>query len=331
MADKKQRLLTGLQPSGNLTVGNFCGGINQVIRYQEQYQTFLFVPDMHSITVPQDPSLLPQRVIEAVGLYLACGVSPEKCNIYVQSDNLYHANLSWILECHTYFGELSRMHQFKEKTKNNENFTCGLYTYPVLMAADILLYDAQYVPTGIDQKQHVELARNIAERFNNRYKGDYFVIPEPVIPQVGAKIRDLVHPEKKMSKSTDNPKASVFLLDDEKAIRKKILSATTDSEGVIRFDEENKPGVSNLLTLYSVFGGHTIPEAVAKFEGGGYGDLKKEVANVLVERLTAIQDKYREIVSSGVIQGILDEGKEFTNRIAAEKYEKIKRAVGFGR
>jgi len=325
----EQRLLTGLQPSGRLTIGNYCGGINQVIRYQELYDTFLFVPDMHSITVPQDPSVLPKRVIEAVGLYLACGVDPNKCHIFVQSDNLYHANLSWIFECHTYFGELSRMHQFKEKSKNKQNFTCGLFTYPILMAADILLYDAKYVPTGSDQKQHVELARNIAERFNNRYKKDCFIVPEPLIPKIGAKIRDLVHPEKKMSKSSDNPKASVFLLDSEKDIRKKIMSAQTDCESVIKFDEDNKPGISNLLTLYSVFGGCTIEDAESKFSNAGYGDLKKEVANVLIEKISNIQDNYHRIISSGIIYDILNQGKQYTNQIAAEKYNQIKRIVGF--
>ena len=326
------RLLTGLQPSGALTIGNYCGGISQIVNYQDKYETFLFVPDMHAITVPQDPEALHRNIINAIAMYIACGVDPDLPNmhIYIQSENLYHANLSWIFECHTPHGDLTRMHQFKAKSAKNEAFTEGLVTYPDLMAADILLYDAKYVPTGIDQKQHVELARNLADRFNNRY-GELFVVPEPLIPVIGAKIRDLQNPEQKMSKSTDNPKASVFLSDDEKVIRKKIMSAVTDSDGKIAFDEENKPGVSNLLTIYSAFSGCTIEDSVAKFEGGGYGDLKKAVAEVLVEKLTAFQDKYNKILASGTIDEILDRGRDYSIEIARAKYEQVRRAVGFGR
>ena len=327
------RLLTGLQPSGSLTIGNFSGGIKQILDYQANYDTFLFVPDMHATTVVQDPDELHKNIKSAVGVYLACGVDVERPNmhLYIQSENLYHANLSWIFECHSYFGELSRMHQFKEKSKLNENFTCGLFTYPVLMASDILLYDAKYVPTGIDQKQHVELARNIAIRFNNRYEKECFAIPEPLIPTIGAKIRDLQEPTKKMSKSTKNPKSAIFLLDNEKDIRKKIMSAQTDSEAKIYFDEENKPGVSNLLSIYSVFSSLPIEDIVKKFEGGGYGDLKKALAELLVEKLTLIQDKYASIMASGIIDDALDAGRDYTNEIAKEKYEFIRKTVGYGR
>lgn len=199
------------------------------------------------------------------------------------------------------------------------------------MAADILLYDAHYVPTGIDQKQHVELARNIAERFNNRYKKDYFVMPEPLIPKVGAKIRDLVNPTKKMSKSTDNPKSSIFLLDNEHDIRKKIMSAQTDSDSTIKFDEETKPGISNLITIYSVFGDCDINEVVSKFSGAGYGELKKAVADVLVEKIAIIQDNYHKIMLSGAVDETLDAGREYTNKIASVKYELIRKVVGLGR
>ena len=288
---------------------------------------------MHATTVTQDPDELRKNIKSAVGLYLACGVDVNKPNmhLYIQSENLYHANLSWILECHSYYGEMARMHQFKEKSKLHENFTCGLVTYPVLMAADILLYDAKYVPTGIDQKQHVELARNLAIRFNNRYKDEFFVIPEPLMPTVGAKIRDLQEPTKKMSKSTTNPKSAIFLLDTEKDIRKKIMSAQTDSEARIAFDEENKPGVSNLLSIYSVFSGLSIEELVAKFDGGGYGDLKKALAEVLAEKITGIQDNYNKIMQSGIIDDALDAGRDYTNAIAKEKYERVRKAVGYGR
>ena len=326
------RLLTGLQPSGSLTIGNYAGGISQVVNYQKDYETLLFVPDMHAITVPQDPDALHRNIINAIVMYIACGVDPNLPNmhIYIQSENLYHANLSWIFECHTPHGDLTRMHQFKAKSALHEAFTEGLVTYPDLMAADILLYDPKYVPTGIDQKQHVELARNLAIRFNNRY-GELFKIPEPLIPTIGAKIRDLQTPTQKMSKSTDNPKASVFLSDPEKTIRKKIMSAVTDSDGIIKFDEDEKPGVSNLLTIYSVFSGCTIEDAVTKFEGGGYGDLKKAVADAVVEKVVPFQDKYNEVMSSGIINDILDAGRDYTNEIAKEKYELVRKAVGFGR
>ena len=328
-----ERLLTGLQPSGSLTIGNFSGGIRQVIDYQKNYETFLFVPDMHATTVPQDPDELHKNIKSAVALYIACGVDVnlDNMHLYIQSENLYHANLSWILECMTPFGELTRMHQFKEKTKNKEGFSAALATYPVLMASDILLYDAKYVPTGIDQKQHVELARNLAERFNERYKGDYFLMPEPVIPQIGAKIRDLKDPTKKMSKSAENTKGTVFLLDSEKDIRKKIMGATTDSDGIIKFDEENKPGLSNLLTIYSVFSGLSVEEIVEKFAGCGYGELKKSLADLLCEKLTAIQERYKEIMESDIIDKALDRGREYTEKIAREKYELIRKTVGYGR
>jgi tryptophanyl-tRNA synthetase len=326
------RLLTGLQPSGNLTIGNYSGGISQIIKYQEQYDTFMFVPDMHAITVQQDPDFLRRRIKEVVGMYIACGVDPslDNMHIYIQSENVYHANLAWVLECHTSFGELTRMHQFKAKSAKNEGFTAGLVTYPVLMAADILLYDAKYVPTGVDQKQHVELARDIAIRFNNRY-GDCFTVPEPLIPTIGAKIRDLQNPELKMSKSTDNPKASVFLSDNPKEIKKKIMGAKTDSDNEIRFDEELKPGVSNLLSIYSVFTGVTPDEAVNIFDGGGYGDLKKAVVEVVTEKLTVFQDTYDKVMRSGVVDDALDRGREYSCAIAEEKYEIVRKCVGLGR
>ena len=328
----KKRLLTGLQPSGELTIGNYVGSICQVTRYQSEYETFLFVPDMHSITVPQDPEILHRRVREIVAMYIACGVDPEKNHIYIQSEIPQHANLSWILECHAYMGEMSRMTQFKAKSegKKDKEIGCGLFTYPILMASDILLYSADVVPTGVDQKQHVELARNLAQRFNNKY-GETFVVPEPLIPTVGAKIRDLLDPTKKMSKSAANPKASVFLNDKEKDIRKKIMGAVTDcGEGVV-FDEENKPGVSNLLTIYAVFSGISIPEAAKRFANARYGDLKKEVAETLVQKLVALQDKFAEVMKSGLVDDVLDRGRDAVTPIAAAKYEQVRKLVGLGR
>lgn len=325
-----KRVLTGLQPSGELTLGNYIGGIKQLIKYQDNYELFVFVPDLHSITVEQDPILLKERIRKNIALYLASGLDPEKCTIYIQSENLYHANLSWILECHSYMGEMSRMTQFKEKSASKKNVSCGLFTYPILMAADILLYDADLVPTGADQKQHVELARNIAERFNSKY-GETFNIPEPLIPTVGARIKDLQEPTKKMSKSSNNEKAIIRLLDNPEIVRKKIMSAVTDSESKIYFDEENKPGISNLLTIYSVLSDISIEETVNKFKDYNYGNFKKEVANLVVDKLTILQNKYNDIINSSLIDEILDKGYIKTNEIARKKYYEVKEKVGLGR
>ena len=314
-----KRILTGLKPSGELTLGSLIGGINQMVKYQEDYESFMFVPDLHAITVEQDPKTLKERIRKNVALYIACGVNPEKNTIYIQSDNLYHANLSWVLECHTYTGEASRMTQYKDKSSKGENVSVGLFTYPILMAADILLYDADFVPTGIDQKQHVELARNIANRFNNKY-GNTFVVPEPLIPEVGAKIMDLQNPTQKMSKSADNYKGTILLLDSEDVVRKKIASAVTDSEGKIYFDPENKPGISNLLTIYSCLSKMPLKDVEEKFKESNYGNFKKEVADIIIRTLTTIQEKYNELINSSRLDEILDSGKEKTVKIAKEKY-----------
>ncbi len=325
-----KKLLTGLQPSGELTLGSLIGGISQSIKYQNEYDSYIFVPDLHAITVEQDPEKLKERIRKNVGLYIACGLDPNKNTFYIQSENLYHANLSWILECNSYMGELSRMTQFKDKSKKVKNVSCGLFTYPVLMAADILLYDADVVPTGIDQKQHVELARNLAERFNHKY-GNTFVIPEPMIPTLGAKIKDLQEPTKKMSKSSDNYKGTILLLDSEKDIRKKIMSAVTDSDNSIYYDEEKKPGISNLITIYSVLTKKSIKEVENYFKDYNYGNFKKEVADVVVKVLMDIQDKYYKIMESGIIDKILDEGREYTIKLAKKKYEEVLNKVGLGR
>ena len=285
---------------------------------------------MHAITVRQEHDLLKERIRKNVALYLACGVDPDKNIIYLQSENLYHANLSWVLECNTYMGEASRMTQYKDKSSKGENVTVGLFTYPILMASDILLYDADYVPVGIDQKQHVELARNIAERFNKTY-GDTFKIPSPLIPEVGAKIMDLSEPTKKMSKSDPSGKGVIYLLDNEKTLRKKIMSAVTDSEGKVYYDPENKPGISNLLTIYSSLKKITTKEAEDHFKDYNYGNLKKEVADVVVDSLKVIQDKYNEIMNSNQINEILDSGRDKTMQIAKEKTYEVFKKVGFGR
>ena len=325
-----KRILTGLKPSGELTLGSLIGCINQMVKLQDEYDSFMFVPDMHAITVKQDPKMLRERIRKNVALYLACGVDPNKNTIYLQSENLYHANLSWVLECTTYMGEASRMTQYKDKSSKGENVTVGLFTYPILMAADILLYDADYVPVGLDQKQHVELARDIALRFNKTY-GDTFKMPEPMMSEVGVKIMDLQEPTKKMSKSDETYKGVILLLDDEKTIRKKIMSAVTDSDNKIYYDKDNKPGVSNLLTIYSSLKNISIEEAEDYFKDYNYGNFKKEVADLVVSVLSNIQTKYNEIINGTMLDDILDKGREKTCEIAKEKTLDVFRKVGLGR
>lgn len=325
-----KRILTGLKPSGELTLGSLIGGINQSIKYQEEYESFIFVPDLHAITVPQDSDLLKKRIKKNVALYMACGIDPNKNTIYIQSENLYHTNLSWILECTAYMGEASRMTQYKDKSTKQKNISVGLFTYPILMASDILMYDADYVPAGIDQKQHIELCRELADRFNKKY-GKTFKLPEPMIPKMGAKIMDLQDPTKKMSKSSENSKGIIYLLDDEATIRKKIMSAVTDSDATICYDPLTKPGISNLLTIYASIKEITIENTVSHFKDYNYGNLKKEVADVVVEKLKNIQKKYNQIINSEELDKILDKGSKITNEIAKQKYELVMKKVGLGR
>lgn len=325
-----KKVLTGLQPTGVITLGNYIGAIKQVVKYQEEYDSYLFVADLHAITIPQDKEALSRNIKDLLALYLACGIDPQKNKIYVQSENEYHTNIAWLLECNTYYGELTRMTQFKDKSQKNVNFTSGLLTYPVLMAADILAYDVDYVPVGIDQKQHVELARDIAQRFNKKY-GETFVIPQPLISTEGTKIMDLVTPTKKMSKSSENPKGVIRLLDDVKVIRKKIMGATTDSEMLVKFDVEHKPGISNLMNIYMAFTQKTIKEVEHEFEGKNYGEFKVTVADVVIQEISKIQEKYEEIIRNNTLDKILDEGRDFTREIAKKKYEDMKAKMGFGR
>ena len=323
-----KRMLTGLQPTGVITLGNYIGAIKEMVKRQDEYESFIFVADLHAITVPNMNLDLKERTRSLIALYLACGIDPKKNTIFVQSQNEYHANLSWVLECNAYHGELSRMHQFKEKSKKNENFTAGLFTYPVLMASDILLYDIDVVPVGIDQKQHVELARDIAIRFNNKY-GNTFVVPEPVMAKDGAKIMDLIDPAKKMSKSNENQNGVIRLLDDLDVIRKKIMRATTDSDTSVKYDLENKPGISNLITIYSVITNKTINEVEEEFKESNYGNFKKCVADVVVDHISKIQEKYNEILNSDIIDVILEEGAKKTRVFAKAKYDAVKNKIGF--
>lgn len=322
-----KRILTGVKPTGDLTLGNYIGAIKQMINMQNEYDSYLFVADLHALTVPQDPKELHERLRKFIAMYIACGIDPKKNTIYIQSENEYIPAMSYLLECTTTYGEASRMIQFKEKSKQNSNFSVGLLTYPILMAVDILFCDADYVPVGIDQKQHVELARNIAERFNHRY-GDTFVLPEPIVSKTGLKIRDLKDPSKKMSKTDDSPQGVISLFDNPAEIEKKIMKATTDSDNCIKYDMENKPGVSNLLNIASVLTERSIEDLEQEFEGKGYGDFKKYVAKVTSEFISKIQEKYQEILNSEELDTILNEGAHKTRMLAQQKYELMKSRMG---
>ena len=327
---EKKIMLTGLQPTGTITLGNYIGAIKQMVENQETYKSIIFIADMHAITVPIESEVLAQNIRQLIAIYIACGIDPEKNLIFLQSDNEYHANISWMLECNTYHGELSRMTQFKDKSSKHANFSSGLFTYPVLMAADILAYDTQYVPVGIDQKQHVEIARDIAIRFNKKY-GDTFVVPEPLIREAGTKIMDLQDPTKKMSKSSESQKGVIRILDDASTIRKKINSAVTDSIGKVNYDPENQPGITNLINIYMSITGESKEEIVAKFADANYGTFKKAVGDVVAEKFEKIQERYNELINSDELDKILDAGMEASRKIAKEKYEEMKKKIGLRR
>lgn len=326
----KKVSLTGLKPTGSLTLGNYIGAIKQMKERQDDYINYLFVADLHAITVPVDKELLHQNIRDFIALYIACGIDPKKNIMYLQSDIEYIPCISWLLECNTYYGELSRMIQFKEKSKQNANFSVGLLTYPVLMATDILVVDADYVPVGVDQKQHVEITRDIAIRFNNKY-GDVFKIPEVISTKVGTKIMDLVDPSKKMSKTEDNPKGVICLLDDPEVARKKIMGATTDSEMKVKFDPENKPGISNLINIYAALTDRTTNEVEILFENANYGSFKKAVADVVCSFLEGIQKRYCELIDSEYIDEMLRENAKLVREMAHDKYEKMKKLIGLYR
>ena len=327
-----KRLVSGIKPTGEFTLGNYIGAIKNFVKMQKDYESFVFVADLHALTVYNDPKVLRQRIRELIGIYLASGLDPKYTTLFIQSENVYHANISWILECNSYMGELSRMTQYKDKTKGkgNESISCGLFTYPALMAADIMIYDADVVPVGVDQKQHVELARNIALRFNNKY-GTTFKVPEPVIPEEGAKIYDLQNSLKKMSKTDEVGKGCIMLLEDPASAKKKIMSAVTDSEGKIYFDKENKPGISNLLVIYTLLEDISMEDAIEKFKEANYGEFKKCVADSVERFLIVLQSKYNEIVKSGLIDRVLDESNKKVRKIAEAKVQEVFSKVGVGR
>ncbi|WP_347861183.1 tryptophan--tRNA ligase [Salimicrobium sp. PL1-032A] len=324
-------IFSGIQPSGTLTLGNYLGALKHFVDLQEENHCYFCIVDEHAITVPQNRLELRENIRSLAALYLAVGIDPSKSTLFIQSEVPAHNQLGWILQCISYIGELERMTQFKDKSLGGkEGVSSGLLTYPPLMASDILLYQTEVVPVGEDQKQHLELTRTLAERFNNKFN-DIFTVPEVRIPKSGARIMSLQQPTSKMSKSDDNQKAYISMLDDAKTIRKKIKSAVTDSEGIVEYDPEQKPGISNLLTIYSVCSGRSIDELVAAYDGKGYGDFKTDAGEAVVEVLAPIQERYYELLESEELDDILDQGAAHANRSAEKTLKKAKKAMGLGR
>jgi len=328
-AQQKKIIFSGVQPSGNLTIGNYIGSIKNWGAFQEEYDCFYCVVDLHAITVRQVPAELRRRTYETLALYMACGLDPEKNHLFVQSHVGAHAELSWALGCHTMFGELSRMTQFKDKSaKNAQNVNAGLFTYPVLMASDILLYQTDRVPVGIDQKQHLELARDIAVRFNGIY-GETFRVPEGFIPPQGAKIMSLAEPQKKMSKSDANENASVAILDPRDAILRKFKRAVTDSDTEVR-RAEGKDGINNLMTIYGCFTGKNDAEIEAEFAGRGYGDFKAAVGETVADALAPVQARFAALMKDkGYLEQVMKSGADYAAYVAQKTLSKVYRKLGF--
>ena len=329
MINDKKVLFSGMQATGNLTLGNYLGALKNWVTLCDEYECFYSVVDMHSITVRQDPATLRKRSRELLMIYIAAGIDPEKNCLYYQSHVPCHAELAWILNCFTYMGELNRMTQFKDKAaKHADNINAGLFTYPVLMAADILLYQADVVPVGIDQMQHLELTRDLAERFNNIY-GDVFTIPEAYVGKVGAKIMSLQDPSKKMSKSDENPNATIYLMDDPDTIMRKCKRAITDSEGAVLYRDE-QPGVKNLIDIYSACSGKTPDEVVREFDGRGYGELKLAVGESVVSVLKPLQERHAQLAKEkAYIDGIIKNNAEKAAYYANKTLSKVKRKIGY--
>jgi len=325
-----KRVFSGVQPTGNIHLGNYLGALKQFVELQENNECIYCIVDLHAITMPQDPEDLRKHILDVAALYLAVGVDPEKSIVFVQSDVSGHAELGWILNCNSYTGELSRMTQFKDKSKNKESAPTGLFTYPVLMAADILLYDTDIVPVGNDQKQHMELCRDLAIRINNKYKEDTFVVPNGRFLKEGARIMSLDEPNAKMSKSAENIHSRISLLDPPNKIKKSIMKATTDSEGVIRYDLEEKPGISNLLNIYSELSEFSVEELVEKYKDSGYGDFKKDLVKVVTDALDPIRIRYEEIRNSEELSKILEDGSKRANEISVKTLERVKKTFGLG-
>ena len=324
----KNVIFSGIQPSGELTLGNYLGAIKNWVKLQEEYECYFCVVDLHAITVKQEPKDLRKRTLEVLAIYLASGIDPEKNTMFIQSHVSAHSEAAWLLTCSTYMGELSRMTQYKEKSKNSESVGAGLLTYPVLMAADILLYQTNLVPVGKDQTQHLEIARDIAERFNKTYS-DTFVIPEPYIGKLGAKVMDLQEPTKKMSKSGENINGFILIMDPPEVIRKKVNRAVTDSLGVVKYNDEQL-GVKNLMTILMTITGMSIEEIEDKYKGLGYAQFKKDVAEAIVAELEPIQIKIREYTGKkAYLEEIYKKGSEKANYVANKTLRKMQKKIGF--
>ena len=330
MENTRKRILSGIQPSGDLTLGSYLGAIRNWAALADEYDCYYMLADLHTLTVRQVPAELRRHTLTQVAAYIACGLDPEKNVLFVQSHVPAHAQLGWVLDCYTMFGELSRMTQFKDKSaKNADNINAGLFTYPALMAADILLYQADLVPVGGDQKQHVEICRDIANRFNGLY-GETFRIPEPYIPQVGAKVMSLTSPENKMSKSDKDPNGCVYMLEKPEDILRKFKKAMTDSAACVRFDPANKPGVSNLIQIYAAATGKSYDEIEREFDGQGYGAFKTAVGEAVVELLRPIQEEARRIMADkAYLEGVYRAGAEKASRVAEKTLRKVYKKVGF--
>jgi tryptophanyl-tRNA synthetase len=329
----KKRMLSGIKPSGKLTLGNYLGAIANFVNYQNEYELFVFIANLHALTSFEDKDELLRNTYDLAALYLACGLDPNKVTLFIQSEVLEHANLAFSLNCFAYMGELNRMTQFKDKMikENETSINVGLYTYPLLMAADILIYNPDFVPVGEDQKQHVELTRDLALRINNRF-GKTFNVPTPLIPEYGARIMSLTDPKKKMSKSDDeSDKGCIYLLDDSEVARKKIMAAVTDSESIIKYDKEKKPGISNLLEILSKLSKVSISELETKYANQNYGSFKKDVAEAVVALLKKIQAKYQEVKASGELLLVLEDGAKKARSEARKNLKAFNQKLGLER
>jgi len=325
-----KKIFSGVQPTGTVTLGNYIGAFRQFTTLQDDYDCIFCIVDQHAITVPQDRLELRKNIRSLAALYLAVGIDPKKAILFIQSEVPAHAQAGWMMQCISYIGELERMTQFKDKSTGKDGVSASLLTYPPLMAADILLYQTDIVPVGDDQKQHIELTRDLAERFNKRYN-NVLTIPEIRMPKNGARIKSLQDPLKKMSKSDPNKKSTITLLDTPKEIEKKIKSAVTDSEGIVAFDVDDKPGVSNLLTIEAALTGVSIKDLVTKYSAVGYGDFKASVANAVIDHLKPIQQRYAELLASDELDIILDEGAIKAQAVASKTLKKMENAMGLGR
>ncbi|WP_249029658.1 tryptophan--tRNA ligase [Tannockella kyphosi] len=322
-----KKMLSGIKPTGRVTLGNYIGAIKPFVSYQDEYDMYIFIANLHSMTVYIEPKELRKNTKDLIALYIAAGLDPNKVTLFLQSDILEHAQLGWYLGCMVGMGDLARMTQYKDKLAKNESIGAGIFNYPSLMSADILMYDPDFVPVGEDQKQHVELARDVAEKFNRRYS-DTFTIPQPLTAKVGGRIMDLQDPTKKMSKSDEAGKGCIYILDDIAVSKKKIMSAVTDSDGIIAFDRTNKPGISNLLEIYSILTDRTIQDIVNQYLGVGYGVFKKDLAEILGQELTTIQERYQEIIKGSYLDDVLLQGATVARNIARKKLAKVERKIG---